>query len=393
MSFIDKLFKRKKEQKRTTVLLNSSEFEEWLKCGEYTPLCKCPEIITACRIYADLISSMTIYLISNTEKGDKRIVNELSRHIDIYPNEYMTRKNWMDAVVMNMLVYGKGNSVVLPTTKNGLLDNMYPVPAGNVSFEGDSYKYSIFINGVKYDHSDLLHFVYNPDPNYLWKGQGVTFLLRDVANNLEQALATENGFMSTKWKPSIIVKVDSNVEEFSTPEGRQKILDDYVKGSRAGEPWLIPAEQFDVEQIRPLSLSDLAINDSVVLDKKTVAAVTGVPAFMLGVGEFNAKEWDNFINIRVKPIAESITQEMTRKLLFNPKWYLTFNIRSIYSYDLKTKADIYSDLYDKGIVTGNEVRNELSLSPHDGLDELMVLENYIPIDKAAAQKKLVQSEE
>lgn len=357
-------------------------------CTGYVRLSECPEIVAGIRTIADLISSMTIHLMSNTDNGDIRIINELSRKIDIDPCKNMTRKTWMDFIVMNLLLYGKGNSIVIPETKDGILENLKPIPASKVSFIGDAYDYQIQIDGKTFNPENVLHFIYNSDEYKPWKGKGITASLKGLAENLKQAAATEKSFMSSKWKPSVIVKVDALTEEFASPEGRKKLINSYIDTSEAGEPWLIPAEQFQVEQVRPLSLADLAIDKTIELDKKAVASIIGVPSFVLGVGTYTNDEWNNFISAKIMPIAQTIQQELTKKILLSPKWYWKFNVASLYAYDIKTLADVYSNLYVRGIVDGNEVREKLSMSPREGLSELVVLENYIPLSMIGDQSKL-----
>lgn len=373
---------------------------KWLKSDEFNALCvsgytrldNCPEIVTACRVIAETIASMTIHLMANTDRGDQRIQNELSRKLDINPNRFMTRKTFMETLVMNELLYGHGNSVVVPLTKNGLLDDLVPIPPADVTFTPVGYGYTVRINGEEFDPDEVLHFTHNPDPNRPWMGKGYQVLLRDLATNLKQASVTEKGFMSSEYKPSLIVKVDGLTQEFAGVEGRKKLEKEFLEGNETGKPWFIPGGLVDVEQVRPLSLADLAISDMVQLNKRTIAAIIGVPPFVLGVGDFQQDAWNAFIRNTVAPIAKGIEQEMTRKLIIKDEWFLRLNVRSMYDYDLKTLADVYGTLSDKGLYTGNEVRDRLGDSPLEGLDELRILENYIPNDKIGDQKKLIQEE-
>lgn len=388
--------KKRRQQRNNDAQQNQKGlFAYWIANDDicvpgYTTLDHNPEIMTACRRIAELISSITIHLMSNTDRGDVRIVNELSRAIDINPMPTMTRKSWMEAIVMNLLLYGEGNSIVWPHTWDGLIRSLEPISASRVSLlPKDGYRdYTIMIDGIAHSPENMVHFVHNPDKTYLWKGKGLTVSLRDVANNLKQASATEKGFMESKWKPSLIVKVDAMTEEFAGREGREKLRQDYLETGEAGAPWIIPAQQFEVQEVRPLSLADLALSDMVKLDKRTVASIIGVPPFLLGVGEYNQKEWNTFIQTIVKSICTEIQQELTKKLILNPKWYLKFNYRSLLDWDIKTIFDVYGGMGERGWASGNEVRDFLGMSPREGLDELTVLENYIPMDKVGAQKKL-----
>lgn len=391
MGLFDRRAREPTKRSNVAFLLGDST-SDCLGVSGYTTLSKNPEIATAIDRIAKMVASMTIHLMENRPSGDVRIKNELSKKIDIYPNRNMTRTAFIHFIVKTLLL--EGNAVVVPETRDGILVNLWPLPSSGVSFiPVGTMDYMVQSGGKTYRPDEVLHFVSNPDSNYPWKGAGYRVSLADVANNLKQAAATEKAFMSSKWKPSIIVKVDGLTDEFASPAGRKKLLESYINTNEVGEPWLIPADQFSVEQVRPLSLSDLAISDMVQLDKRTVAAILGVPAFVLGVGDFTKDSWNNFISTTIMPLAKGMEQEMTRKLLINPDWYFRFNSRSLYAYDLRDLADIGANQYIRGLMTGNEVRDWINLPPKDGLDELVILENFIPVEKIGDQKKLMQGGE
>lgn len=374
-----------------TTLLGDIGVAESLACPGYTSLAQSPEVVTAVDLIASLVAMMPIHVYRNGEKADFREDNDISRIVDISPNSYQTRVNFIKWIVQTMHLDGNGNACVLPITGGGQLRELRPVPALYCAYYPTGlWGYRVEINGREYDPDNVLHFPLNPGGLYPWLGVGPRVIVRDVANNLKQATATEKGFMESKWKPSVIIKVDAFNEKFSTADGRKELLDEYITNSEEGQPWVIPAEQFDVQSIKPLTLSDLALSDFVELDKRTVASIIGVPPFALGVGDFNRQQWNNFISTKIKSIGEILEQEFTKKLLFEKDLYFKFNPWALFDYDPRELIEAGVKMVDRMAMRRNELRDWAGLPYDEDMDELLALENYIPADRLGDQAKLTE---
>ena len=144
---------RKKRKRSSTAVYISSGAAEEILCPEgYTLLAKNDVVRRCVHKIADLVSNMTIYLMSNGEHGDVRIKNELSRVLDINPNELMTRKTFIYAIVDDMITYG--NALVYPKYDGTLLVGRYILDASAATYSSldSNGGYTVTIGGRSYAH-------------------------------------------------------------------------------------------------------------------------------------------------------------------------------------------------------------------------------------------------
>lgn len=360
-------------------------------CGDgYRPLSSCPEVQMCISAYAEAIANMTLHLMVNTDKGDVRLRDALSRMLDVEPNAHMTHQTFFENIVRVMLT--EGNQVTLPVYEGEYIKTLLPVPPSAVSFVQEKDGYGVVIGGVRYAPDEVLHFPINPDPEFPYMGTGFRVALYDVVKSIRQATATKNALMESPM-PSMIVKVDGLSDRLQTPKGRKELADQYLGETQGGRPWLIPAETMSIETVKPLTLNDLAIKTNLELDKRSAAAIMGVPPFMVGVGSFDAKEYNYFVSTKVMRVARIIQQELTRKLLIAKDRYWRFNPRSLMSYDIDQIITAGREMVDRMSMTRNEWRDWIGFEPRGEMEELLALENFIPADRLGDQKKLKEGRE
>ena len=114
----------------------------------------------------------------------------------------------------------------------------------------------------------------------------------------------------------------------------------------------------------------------------------GIPAYMVGVGDYNEQEYNNFVATKLPFITQIIEQELTEKLLLSRDLYFRMNKRSLMSYALADLTTLGKEMTDRMAMRRNEWRELLGFPPDDEMDELLALENYIPADRLGDQKKL-----
>lgn len=375
MRIFDKFFKRSKSVR--------SEPLTYVVCQDFGDSGYYPvEFERAIETIGSLLGSLTLQVWQTKAGGAKeRLRNAKSYWLDIEPMPGMTRLEWTKKVVRTM--YEKGVCFVSVESFGGneqlkILEDFFVQSDGTVK----SYK----TNEV-YKLEELLRFSVGTRP--------AAEALKQTNENLRMAAALKARFLKNSFMPSLVVKVDVDMSAL-TQENDQRLKNLQKVISRAvetGQPMIFEQGFVEIQELKGRTYEELGLNLALKDEQMKVAAFFGVPAFLVGAGNFNREEYNLFIKTTFMTIVRMFEQQLSR-VFASDEIYVKYNTERLLSIDLREQMIFVSDCLGQGIITPNEARQKLGLTPSDskGMDEFRILENYVPVAKLGDQAKLKQGE-
>ncbi len=194
----------------------------------YHRLSDAPEVAAAVWWIADMVAGMTIQLTRNGPSGDTRVRDELSRKVDVSPWSLGTRQTFVGWIVSTMLF--EGEAFVLPRTVGGLLEDLIPMPGARPQLRPGGDPYEVVWKGVAFRPDEVLHFRLRPDLREPWRGLGLQVQLQQVVDSIMQTAKTKQAYMSSEYKPPLIVAVNAD-SDLSDEDKRSEFIKNYLKRS------------------------------------------------------------------------------------------------------------------------------------------------------------------
>lgn len=335
-------------------------------------------------------------LISNTvAQMDCRILKDNGGHyiphtehpaymiLNKQPNKHMTRFTLMKAAITSMLLNGNAYIYINRDEKGNAKELIY-INANDVTVQviNGNVVYTI-TNYGKVDNDNLIHI-----KNFSYDGITGISTIASANMTLETALYAEkhaNRFFTNGTNLSGILASNGNL----TDKQKSDILDSWNKTYNSGGNGVAVLSGNVTYQPISIKPADAQLLESRKYSTTEVCRFFGVSpimAFDLEKNSYNSAEASSlaFLQETIQPILEKIELEIWSKL-FKPseKKFLEvrFNTDDYLKLDKKSTASYYSQLFQMGVMTTNEVREKLGFTKVKDGDTVFVQANVVTIDK------------
>ncbi len=331
-------------------------------------------------------AKMSCHHIRKLNGKTQKIKNsQYERLLSERPNQYMSAYNFFYKVITQL--YATNNAFVyLRWNSDGTLFGAYPINSGSVEFleyEGNIYLKFIFLGSqvLTVPYEDVVHlrrFFYNGD------------LSGDVGHDainpaLKMLQATNDGLVNA-IKSSANVRGILRYNTMTKMDDMKKQVDDFIANYLAvsNNGGVLAVD--NRAEYTPLNI------DPKIVDGEQMRIIEDKVFAYLGISRqivqstWNEDEWNAFYESTLEPLSIQMAQEFSYRLFterergFGNK--IIFETSRLQSASPKTKKDYIEAMMPLGIMTINEAREIINLSPVDNGDKRLMSLNYVDADKA-----------
>lgn len=367
---------------------------------------RCVEVIS------DSVAQLPLepYLMDKKGYRTKFIQHSTYRLLNAEPNQRMSRFTFIKLLVSSYLL--KGNAYAyIERNDNGVCTGLHFIPSEYVTIIPPLYinqpvKYSVAGIDGEVEAKNMIHIL-----NFSYDGVNGISTLAHARHTLGLATDAEDharGFFGGGCNVGGVLKVNSSL----TTKQKQELKSSWQQafspqtGTPNGVAILEGNMEFEPIQINPSDSQLIETRQFEVIDICRFFGVSPVKCFDLTKSSYSTVEATNlsFLTDTLQPILTKIEQEFERKLFSDSEKNnidIRFDTSKLLRADKAALASYYNTLFNIGVVSVNDVRKELDLTPvKDGdthflqsnLLSLSAVKNNTPANSAIKTEDKTENE-
>lgn len=363
-----------------------AKYGTWREIGTYNAMFSSfgkdiyqSDIIRSCiRALAENTSKANVKCIRRIETG--KIVGDfqLQRLIQYRPNLYMNGKDFLYKVRTQLELC---NTVFIFITRDdkGHCIGLYPVPQANceaLDVQGRLYIKFRFVTGnslvASWEDLAILRKDYNKSDIFGDENTAIYGSL-DLLHTLNQG--QQNAIKSTANLRGILKSTKAMLAEEDLKKSQERFVRDYMNSANEGGIASLDATQDFI----PVTMQPAVANYKHFEEQRNnIYRYYGVNENIL-TSKAYGDEWEAFYESRIEPFLIALSLELTNKIFTDRERgfgnEIIFEANRLAYASTSTKMNMVN-LIDRGVLTINEYREILNLSPVEGGDIRVIRKEY-----------------
>ena len=330
-------------------------------------------VYSAVELISNSIALLPIQVKFKDDKGDPQVNSEHELNI-AFNNNDMSKYMIIKMMVADMLLFGNGYALI--ERAGGHVTGIRYLESNDVQVQWDKYKKKLYytcntVAGKIIQPENILHIYKNSRDGHTGIG-----ILKYAARTIDLANYTENSSLDYFAKGLNVTGIVHAKQPMNKMQAQQALnsIEGNVNADKAYYKFL----PFDID-FQPLTQNakDAQMIETRLFNVSEIARFFNISPVLLqdlSKSSYSTVEAANlqFLTQTLLPYISIIESEFNRKLVGEENIFIDLDEREFLRTDSQSTANYYVTLVNAGILSRNEVREQLGYNKVEGGDELAI---------------------